>query len=88
MSALLENGFGISRVGVEGRLAPADRASLLVLGRFDGGRPPEAEDAEGRVNIRFREISGIDAKRVAEVVEKAGLARRIARLKPFGVIKG
>lgn len=29
-----------------------------------------------------------DVERVAEVVEKAGLARRVARLKPFGVVKG
>ncbi|HLV78867.1 MAG TPA: RtcB family protein [Chthonomonadaceae bacterium] len=29
-----------------------------------------------------------DVERVAEVVERAGLARRIARLRPFGVIKG
>jgi tRNA-splicing ligase RtcB len=29
-----------------------------------------------------------DVERVAEVVEKAGLARRVARLRPFGVIKG
>src|SRR5438105_885289 len=79
VSALLENGFGISRVAAEGRLAPADRASLLVLGRFEGGRPPEAEDGEGRVNIRFRDISGIDAKGVADTVEsvraEAGAAR-------------
>ncbi len=29
-----------------------------------------------------------DVERVAEVVERAGLARRVARLRPFGVIKG
>jgi tRNA-splicing ligase RtcB len=29
-----------------------------------------------------------DVERVAEVVEGAGLARRIARLRPFGVVKG
>jgi tRNA-splicing ligase RtcB len=29
-----------------------------------------------------------DVDRVAEVVEGAGLARRIARLRPLGVIKG
>jgi Pyruvate/2-oxoacid:ferredoxin oxidoreductase delta subunit len=79
VSALLEKGFGISRVAGEGRLAPADRTSLLVLGRFDGGKPPEAEDAEGQVNIRFRDISGIDTNRVAETVEsvraEAGAAR-------------
>jgi tRNA-splicing ligase RtcB len=29
-----------------------------------------------------------DVDAVAEVVEKAGLARRVARLRPFGVVKG
>lgn len=29
-----------------------------------------------------------DVEQVAEVVEKAGLARRVARLRPFGVVKG
>jgi len=29
-----------------------------------------------------------DVERVAEVVEHAGLARRVARLRPFGVVKG
>jgi tRNA-splicing ligase RtcB len=29
-----------------------------------------------------------DVERVAEVVEKAGLARRVARLRPLGVVKG
>jgi tRNA-splicing ligase RtcB len=29
-----------------------------------------------------------DVERVAEVVERAGLARRVARLVPFGVVKG
>jgi tRNA-splicing ligase RtcB len=29
-----------------------------------------------------------DVERVVEVVERAGLARRIARLRPFGVVKG
>jgi tRNA-splicing ligase RtcB len=29
-----------------------------------------------------------DVEAVAEVVEIAGLARRVARLRPFGVVKG
>lgn len=29
-----------------------------------------------------------DVERVTEVVDRAGLARRVARLKPLGVIKG
>ena len=33
MTALLERGFALSRVTEGGRVAPADRSSLLVLGR-------------------------------------------------------
>ena len=69
MSALLEKGFAVTRVAGEGRVAAADRTSLLVLGRFDGGRPPQAKDADGQVNLRFQDIDGFDANRVAEIVE-------------------
>jgi Pyruvate/2-oxoacid:ferredoxin oxidoreductase delta subunit len=69
MTVLLENGFAVTRVGGEGRVAPSDRASLLVLGRFDGGRPPEAADKDGQVNVRFQDIAGFDSNRVAETVQ-------------------
>ena len=54
MTALLEKGFAVTRVTGEGRVAPADRTSLLVLGRFDGGTslpagpPAVAEVTPGR----------------------------------------
>src|SRR5256712_1466977 len=69
MSALLEKGYAVTRVSGEGSVAPADRASLLVLGRFDGGSPPHAEDADGGVSVRFQDITGFDTKRIAETVE-------------------
>jgi len=69
MTGLLEKGFAVTRVTGEGRVAPADRTSLLVLGRFDGGTPPEAEDSDGPVSVRFQDIAGFDANRVAEAVE-------------------
>ena len=69
MTGLLEKGFAVTRVTGEGRVAPADRTSLLVLGRFDGGTPPEAEDTDGPVSVRFQDIAGFDANRVAETVE-------------------
>src|SRR5437879_3392497 len=69
MTGLHEKGFAVTRVAGEGRVAPADRASLLVLGRFDGGTPPQAEDTDGQVSIRFQDIAGFDANRVAEAVE-------------------
>src|SRR5438445_8510561 len=69
MTGLLEKGFAVTRVTGEGRVSPADRASLLVLGRFDGGTPPQAEDTDGQVSIRFQDIAGFDANRVANAGE-------------------
>src|SRR6266550_6863977 len=69
MTGLLEKGFAVTRVTGEGRVAPADRTSLLVLGRFGGGTPPQAEDTDGQVNVRFQDIAGFDVNRVAELVE-------------------
>lgn len=69
LSALLARGFAVTRVAAEGKVAPADRASLLVLGRFDGGRPPLAEDVNGQVGLRFQDITGFDTVRIGESVE-------------------
>ena len=69
VSALLEKGFAVTRVAGEGNVAPADRTSLLVLGRFDGGSPPQAQDVDGNVNVTFQDISAFDTNRIAEVVE-------------------
>jgi len=69
MTGLLEKGFAVTRVTGEGRVAPADRTSLLVLGLFDHGRPPQAEDRDAQVSVRFQDIAGFDANRVAETVE-------------------
>jgi Pyruvate/2-oxoacid:ferredoxin oxidoreductase delta subunit len=69
MTALLEKGFAVTRSGGPGDVAPADRSSLLVLGRFDGGKPPLGEDAAGQVSIRFQDITGFDTAKLTETVE-------------------
>src|SRR5438270_13998124 len=71
MTALLEKGFAVTRAGGDGQVAPADRSSLLVLGKFNGGKPPQAEDATGNISVRLQDISGFDPARVAETVEQA-----------------
>jgi Pyruvate/2-oxoacid:ferredoxin oxidoreductase delta subunit len=77
INALLEKGYAITRATTEGSVSPADRSSLLVLGQFDGGRAPQADDPDG--SLRFQDISGFDTNRVTEFVESArngsGLAR-------------
>src|SRR3989442_12946520 len=79
MTALLEKGFAVTRVAGGGRVAPADRTALLVLGCFDGGRAPQAEDADGQVHVRFQDISGFDWTRIAQTVEKVRADTNAAR---------
>ena len=69
MTSLLEKGFAVTRVAAGGRVAPADEALLLVLGRFNQGGAPQAEDTDGQVNLRFQDLSGFDSNRIAETVE-------------------
>ena len=79
LTALLEKGFAVTRAGGAGPVAPADRSSLLVLGQFTGGEPPPAEDAQGQVAIRFQDITGFDAPRIAETVEATRAATNAAK---------
>ena len=79
MNALLEKGFAVTRTGGEGQVAPADRSPLLVLGRFQDGRLPPAEDTNGKVPVRFQDITGLDASRIAQGVETAREETHAAR---------
>jgi Pyruvate/2-oxoacid:ferredoxin oxidoreductase delta subunit len=71
MTGLLERGFALTRVTDGGRVAPADRSSLLVLGRFDEGRAPQAEADDHGAKIRFQDVTGLDFASIAERVETA-----------------
>jgi Pyruvate/2-oxoacid:ferredoxin oxidoreductase delta subunit len=75
MTALLDKGFAVSRVTGEGSVAPADRSSLFVLGRFQDGRAPLAEQNE----VRFQDISGWDSARITVAVEQARVETGTAR---------
>ena len=69
LSALLERGFAVTRSVENGAVAPADKSSLLVLGRFEGGQPPEGIDAKDQVELRFQDIDGLDTDHIVEKVE-------------------
>ena len=71
LSLLLERGFAVTRAGDNGAVAPADRTSLLVLGRFENGRVPEADSATDGTRLQFRDITGLDSTRITETVEQA-----------------
>jgi len=69
LTALLEKGFAVTRSTTGGRVAPADRSTLLVLGRFNGGRAPEADEGSTGARVRFQDITGFDTSRIANAVE-------------------
>ncbi len=69
LTALLEKGYAVTCAG-DGAVAPADESTLLVLGRFENGQAPEAEDANSKVQVRFRDINGLDAGGVTTLVEQ------------------
>jgi Pyruvate/2-oxoacid:ferredoxin oxidoreductase delta subunit len=68
LTTLLEKGYAVTCAG-EGAVAPADDSALLVLGRFENGQAPEAEDANGKVAIRFRDIDGLNSEGITALVE-------------------
>jgi Pyruvate/2-oxoacid:ferredoxin oxidoreductase delta subunit len=78
LTALLEKGFAVTCAG-EGAVAPADGSALLVLGRFENGGAPRAEDANGAVEIRFRDIDGLDAEGITTLVEEERESTKTAR---------
>ncbi len=78
MTALLERGYAVTRTTTQGSVAPADRTSLLVLGKFNGPAP-QAQDANGQVTVRFQNLDGIDAARVTDLVEAERTDRGAAK---------
>lgn len=68
VTALLEQGYAVTCAGA-GAVAPADDSALLVLGQFENGQAPEAEDANGAVTVAFRDITGLNAEAVTALVE-------------------
>ena len=67
--ALLEKGYTVTCTG-DRAVSPADESSLLVLGRFSNGQVPEAEDVNGQVSIRFRDINGHNPEEITQLVEE------------------
>src|SRR4051794_4938539 len=68
MTALLDRGYSVTHTTTQGSVAPADRTSLLVLGKF-GATTPAAEDADGKVTVQFRNLDRFDAQQIADIVE-------------------
>ena len=78
MTALLDRGYAVTRTTTRGNVAPADRTSLLVLGKF-GDVTPQGEDTAGNVSVRFQNIAGVETSRVMDLVETVRNGRNAAR---------
>jgi tRNA-splicing ligase RtcB len=87
----MEKAFGTTCHGA-GRVMSRNEAI-----RHAKGRRIEAELAEKGIIARARSRTGLaeeqpdaykDVSLVVDVVEKAGLAKKVARLRPLGVVKG
>lgn len=72
MATLLDKGYAVTRATGQGNAAamPHDDRSLLVLGVFPDRRAPALEDVTGVVNIQSRDITGLDAEAVLDLVER------------------
>ena len=78
MSALLEKGYAVTRTTAGGKVAPQEKGSLVVLGKFSGGTP-DADDAGGAVKVRMHDITNRDIAGVAALVEEERAASGAAQ---------
>ena len=86
VSALLDKGFSISRANGRGHPVAGQPGPLLVLGRFDDGRAPALEDADGRVPIESRDLTSLSCEalvREAEAMRARSGAANPTEWKPW-----
>lgn len=71
MTALLENGYAVTRTG-SGKVAGHERGPLLVLGRFDSGNTPVDNVDQDQASLRFQDVSELGP---SEILAKAESTR-------------
>ena len=81
ISALLDNGFEVTRPAEGGAVTREDDSPLLVLGKFEAGRPPQAEGLSGNT-VHFRDFSPDTALETAKKVRDSAGARKLEAWKP------
>lgn len=78
LNSLLNLGYAVTRVTGQGHVAPPDRSSILVLGRFHGTPPARAQTTDGTA-VRFENIDGLDPAGVTARVETSREDSKAAR---------
>ena len=69
LTTLLERGFAVTRIVAGGHVAPHQRGSLLVLGKFFKKRAPGGEGVSAQSPVRFQDVTDADTNRIAEIAE-------------------
>jgi len=69
LSALLGQGYAVTRAGSERSVAPADKSSVLVLGKFGSTKPEATTDASGQVAVQFEDLVDTAPEQVVAKVE-------------------
>jgi NAD-dependent dihydropyrimidine dehydrogenase PreA subunit len=69
LKTLLEKGYSITCTGSRSEVAPADDRDVLVLGCFEEGKVPSAQDVHQKVSLHFRNVQWMDSARILETVE-------------------
>ena len=69
MSALLAQGYAVTRAGADGTVAPADKSSVLVLGKFGAQKPETTTDTSGQVTVRFEDLTEVTPEAVVAKVD-------------------
>lgn len=71
LQSLLEKGYAVTCIRPGRAITSSiEEGRLLVLGCFDEQKPAEAEDQNGKVRLHFRDIGGMDATRILNLVEQ------------------
>ncbi len=82
ISALLDDGFEVTRPVSGQEVAPADQAPVLMLGRL-GAQPPVAEDDDLHVRDLTDAEGGVEALTAAREVRELTGARKLQAWKPW-----
>ncbi len=69
LCGLLEKGYSVLTTG-RGAAPSAEADTILVLGEFESGRPPELTDAAGRTALPILDIAGLSPAEIEVRVEK------------------
>ncbi len=78
VSALVEQGFAVTRVASGGTVAPADRSAMLVVGHF-AGQPPAGSPGDAGPKVRFENVDSLDAAKVLALVEAERTRQQAAK---------